>query len=34
MPETSGFMVAAYVAAAVIYLGYSFYLLSKGRKKD
>jgi hypothetical protein len=34
MPETSGFMVAAYVAAAVIYLAYSFYLLSKGRKRD
>jgi hypothetical protein len=32
MPETSGFMVAAYVAAAVIYLGYAAYLLSKGRK--
>jgi hypothetical protein len=34
MPETSGFMVAAYVAAAVIYLGYSAYLLNKGRKTD
>jgi hypothetical protein len=34
MPETGGFMVAAYVAAAVIYLAYAGYLLSKGRKKD
>jgi hypothetical protein len=34
MPETGGFMVAAYVAAAVLYLGYSAYLLSRGRKKD
>jgi hypothetical protein len=34
MPETGGFMVAAYVAAAVIYLSYSIYLLSRGRTKD
>ena len=35
MPETGGFMVAAYVAAAVIYLGYTAYLLSRaGRPKD
>jgi len=32
MPETGGFMVAAYVAAAVIYLGYTVYLLAKGRR--
>jgi hypothetical protein len=32
MLETGGFMVAAYVAAAVIYLGYSAYLLAKGRR--
>ena len=30
MPETGGFMVAAYVAAAVIYLAYTTHLLSKG----
>ena len=34
MPETGGFMVAAYVAAAAIYLSYAAFLLSKGRKKD
>jgi hypothetical protein len=34
MPETGGFMVAAYVAAAVIYLGYSAYLLGKGGRKE
>ena len=32
MPETGGFMVAAYVAAAVIYLVYTAYLLAKGRR--
>lgn len=32
MPETGGFMVAAYLAAAVIYLGYAAYLLAKGRR--
>jgi hypothetical protein len=32
MPETGGFMVAAYVAAAVIYLAYTAYLLAKGRR--
>ena len=34
MPETGGFMVAAYVAAAAIYLSYAACLLSKGRKKN
>ena len=34
MPETGGFMVAAYVAAAVIYLSYAAYLLHQGRKRD
>ena len=34
MPETGGYMVAGYVAAAVIYLAYAAYLLSEGRKKD
>jgi hypothetical protein len=34
MPETGGYMVAAYIAAAVIYLSYAAYLLSKGRPKD
>ena len=34
MPETGGFMVAAYVAAALIYLSYAAYLLRKGGKKD
>lgn len=33
MPDNGGFMVAAYVAAAVIYLGYSVYLVRKGRAK-
>jgi hypothetical protein len=33
MPETGGFMVAAYVAAAVIYLSYTAYLLGKSRQK-
>jgi hypothetical protein len=32
MPDTAGFMVAAYVAAAAIYLSYAAYLLNKGRK--
>jgi hypothetical protein len=32
MPETGGYMVAAYVAGAVLYLGYAVYLLNKGRK--
>jgi len=31
MPENGGFMVAAYVVAAVIYLSYSLVLLRKGR---
>jgi len=34
MPENGGFMVAAYVAAAVIYLSYTVYLLRKGIRKD
>jgi hypothetical protein len=34
MPETGGFMVAAYVAAAAIYLSYAAYLLGRSRKKD
>jgi hypothetical protein len=34
MPDTSAHMLAAYVAAAVIYLGYSAYLLAKGRRRD
>lgn len=33
MPENGGFMVAAYVAAAVIYLWYAVYLLRKGLRK-
>ncbi len=33
MPDNGGFMVAAYVAAAVIYLAYSVYLVRKGRTK-
>ena len=33
MPETGAFMVAAYVAAAVIYLSYAAYLLGKGRQR-
>jgi hypothetical protein len=32
MPDNGGFMVAAYVAAAAIYLAYSAYLLGKGRR--
>ena len=31
-PDTSGYMVAAYVAAAVIYLGYAAWLLWRTRK--
>jgi hypothetical protein len=34
MPETGGYMVAGYIAAAAIYLCYAAYLLSKGRKKN
>lgn len=33
MPENGGFTVAAYVAAAVIYLGYAIYLVRKGRAR-
>jgi hypothetical protein len=32
VPENSGYMVAAYVVAAVLYVGYAVWLLSrKGR---
>lgn len=31
-PENGGFMVAAYVVAAVLYLGYSLYLWRRGRR--
>ena len=34
MPDNGGFTLAAYVAAAVIYLGYAVYLLRKGRAGD
>jgi len=33
MPENGGFMVAAYVAAAVIYIAYAVYLVRRGLKK-
>lgn len=32
MPENSGYMVAAYVIAAVLYGGYALWLLMRGRK--
>jgi hypothetical protein len=32
MPDTGSLMVAAYVAGAVLYLGYAAYLLGKGRR--
>ena len=32
MPENTGYMVAAYVAAAVIYLGYTATLWWRARK--
>jgi hypothetical protein len=31
-PDTSGYMVAAYVAAAVIYLGYAAWMFWRTRK--
>jgi hypothetical protein len=31
-PDTHAYMVAAYVAAAVIYLGYAFWLYRRTRK--
>ena len=33
MPENGGFMVAAYVAAAVIYLGYAIWLWRRGKRR-
>jgi len=30
-PDNSGFMVAAYVALGVLYLGYALWVLRKGR---
>jgi hypothetical protein len=33
MPDNGGFTVAAYVAAAVIYLCYAIYLVRRGRSK-
>jgi hypothetical protein len=33
MPETGGYMVAAYVVAGVLYGGYAVWLLLKGRSK-
>ena len=33
MPDTGANMVAAYIAAAVLYLGYAAYLLMKGRRR-
>ncbi len=32
MPENGGYMVAAYVAAAVIYLGYTAWMFWRTRK--
>ena len=32
-PDNGGFMVAAYVAAAVIYLAYAFWLYRRTRQK-
>ena len=32
MPDNSGFMVAAYVAAAVLYGGYAVWLVWRGKK--
>lgn len=33
MPENTGFMIAGYVVAGVLYLGYTVVLLARGRKK-
>jgi hypothetical protein len=33
MPDNGGFTVAAYIAAAVIYLAYAIYLVRGGRAK-
>lgn len=32
MPENHGYMVAAYVVAAILYGGYAVWLLVRGRK--
>ena len=32
IPQNGGFMIAAYVVAAVIFLGYALSLYSRGRK--
>ena len=32
MPENRGFMVAAYVVAGVLYVGYALWLWNRGRK--
>ena len=32
MPENTGYMIAAYTIAAVLYGGYALYLLVKGKK--
>jgi hypothetical protein len=32
MPENGGYMVAAYVALAVLYLGYAVWLLARGKR--
>jgi hypothetical protein len=31
-PQNGGFMAAAYVVAALLYLGYSLYLWQRGRR--
>ena len=33
MPENSGYMVAAYVVAAVLYAGYALWLWRRGKKR-
>ena len=33
-PQNGGYMVAAYVIAAVLYVGYSVWLLRKGKAKE